>query len=137
MLHMTFLENCDYIHPLLEILNMREFYKNTVKRIFIVFDEYKLSLQKASLNKNELSKREHEVAKLALEGLTNKEVSEQLFISVNTVKAILKDKFKKPSVKSRVQLEKNVTRNALSAVLFLKGVLQDYFFIVLRHSLIM
>ena len=73
----------------------------------MLFNKYKLSLQKAFTNKNinELSEREYEVARLASKGLTNKEISEQLFISVNTVKAALKAIFKKLSIKSRVQLE--------------------------------
>lgn len=48
-----------------------------------------------------LSEREFEVLKLVHEGLTNKEISQKLFLSENTVKTHLKHIYKKIAVKSR------------------------------------
>ena len=45
-----------------------------------------------------------EIAILASKGMTNKEIADKIYVSVNTVKAILKTVFKKLSIKSRSQL---------------------------------
>lgn len=52
-----------------------------------------------------LTAREQEIATLAAQGLTNKQIGEQLYISENTVKARLKSIFEKLSIKSRAQLD--------------------------------
>jgi len=48
-----------------------------------------------------LSEREFDVLRLVQDGLTNKEISQNLFLSENTVKTHLKHIFKKLSVKNR------------------------------------
>jgi len=48
-----------------------------------------------------VSEREFEVLKLVQDGLTNKEISQKLFLSENTIKTHLKHIYKKFSVKSR------------------------------------
>jgi LuxR family maltose regulon positive regulatory protein len=50
-----------------------------------------------------LSEREMEVFKLLENGLSNQEIAEQLFISMNTVKAHLKSIYSKLGVSNRVQ----------------------------------
>lgn len=57
-----------------------------------------------------LSKRESEVAGLILEGQTNKEIEEKLFISISTVKFHVGNIYKKSSVQSRNQFI-NLSRN--------------------------
>lgn len=51
-----------------------------------------------------LSNREAEVAELVSQGLSNKEVANQLFVTEKTVKFHLTNIYKKMSVKSRAQL---------------------------------
>lgn len=51
-----------------------------------------------------LTAREREVAELAARGLTNKQIAQQLFVSVDTVKTLLKRIFTKLGIRSRVQL---------------------------------
>jgi DNA-binding CsgD family transcriptional regulator len=51
-----------------------------------------------------LSEREEEVTRLLIQGKTNKEIAEQLFISVNTIKSHIKSIYKKLGVGNRIQL---------------------------------
>lgn len=51
-----------------------------------------------------LTQREKEVAGLAAQGLTNTQIAAQLFVSVNTIKVLLKRVFAKLNIKSRAQL---------------------------------
>ena len=51
-----------------------------------------------------LSKRELDVVRLLTEGKTNRVISQELYISVHTVKAILEKVYEKLSVHSRVQV---------------------------------
>ncbi|MEM7676939.1 MAG: LuxR C-terminal-related transcriptional regulator, partial [Myxococcota bacterium] len=50
-----------------------------------------------------LSSREYEVAELLVSGLSNKEIADQLFVSVNTVKTHVARVYNKLGVKSRAQ----------------------------------
>ena len=51
-----------------------------------------------------LSPREMEIVALLLEGKTNKEIGEQLFISSNTVKTHVKNIYGKLNISNRIQL---------------------------------
>ena len=51
-----------------------------------------------------LTEREFEVAKLAYNGITNSQIAEQIYISLNTVKTHLKSIFLKMDVNSRYEL---------------------------------
>lgn len=53
---------------------------------------------------HEISKRECEVVRLICQGLANQEISEALFISLQTVKDHIHRIFVKTGVKNRVQL---------------------------------
>ncbi|HNX46654.1 MAG TPA: response regulator transcription factor, partial [Anaerolineaceae bacterium] len=52
---------------------------------------------------NALSEREIEILKLVGQGKSNKEIAENLFISVNTVKVHLTSVFRKTGVTSRTE----------------------------------
>ncbi len=54
--------------------------------------------------KEHLSEREEEVARLLIQGKTNKAIAEHLFISINTIKSHIKSIYKKLSVANRIQL---------------------------------
>ncbi len=52
----------------------------------------------------DLSAREAEVLELLLKGMTNSEIAQNLFISINTVKSHIKNIYRKMSVSNRLQL---------------------------------
>jgi DNA-binding CsgD family transcriptional regulator len=52
---------------------------------------------------NALSDREYELLLLLKTGVTNKEIADKLFISINTVKTHLQHLFEKLDVKNRTQ----------------------------------
>lgn len=51
----------------------------------------------------ELTKRELEVLKLLSTGLSNKEIAEILLVTVNTIKAHIRNAFQKLNAKNRTQ----------------------------------
>ncbi len=51
-----------------------------------------------------LSEREEQVARLLIQGKTNKEIADALFVSINTIKSHIKSIYKKLEVSNRVQL---------------------------------
>lgn len=57
----------------------------------------------AELEKRGISKRELEVLQLMAEGLSNQEIAEKLFVSLNTVKTHTSNLFLKLEVKRRTQ----------------------------------
>jgi DNA-binding NarL/FixJ family response regulator len=59
----------------------------------------------------ELSEREHQIAARLVEGLTNKEIAEQLFLSTETIKSYVARILRKLGARNRVQ----------AAVLFARG----------------
>ena len=65
------------------------------------------TVKKASMNTQSygLTKRELEVAKLAAQRMTNKEIADMLFIAESTVKSNLKIVFNKLSINSRSDLK--------------------------------
>ena len=52
----------------------------------------------------DLSSREAEVAKWLINGLSNREIGEKMFISIRTVKAHLTSIFKKTGCRDRLEL---------------------------------
>lgn len=60
--------------------------------------------------REELSEREHEVAMLAREGLSNREIAEQLYLSVRTVENHVYRALRKLGLASRADLPRRWTR---------------------------
>lgn len=90
-----------YIHPSLSGVLVREY-----KRKETSFND---------LSKRRLTKRELDVLKLLASGLSNKEISEELFISEKTVKNHISSIFRKLNVNDRTQaalyaIKHNVTK---------------------------
>lgn len=77
--------------------------------LFNHFNQFPSNNQEYTLNQfndklpNALSDREYELLLLLKTGITNKEIADQLFISVNTVKTHLQHLFEKLDVKNRTQ----------------------------------
>lgn len=108
--YMLFVENCDYIEPLLNKIYLEGSYKEEIEKILELYKVFKKSKdtmihQYFAEKKPELTDRELEIACLAAEGKTNKEIGEQLFISVNTVKMVLKSVYAKLGINSRALLK--------------------------------
>ena len=114
--YMPFVENGDYVKPLLEQLYRDGKYREEIARILELFETYHKSFEKmtkeyfSAKEKPDLTDREMEIALLAAEGLTNREISERLFISANTVKTALKGVFEKLDVNSRALLKQSMEK---------------------------
>ncbi len=114
--YMPFVENCDYIKPLLEELYNQRAYCEDIARILELYKTYQKSVESITkeyfmVNKPVLSAREAEIARLAADGLSNREIGERLFISQNTVKTQLKSVFEKMDINSRALLKQYFDEN--------------------------
>lgn len=109
--YMIFVENCDYIEPLLDIIYREGHYQDDIDVIRRLYSIYKVSksriIAKYFTDEQEaLTERELEIAQLASLGKTNKEIGQHLYISSNTVKKALQSIYKKLGINSRVLLKK-------------------------------
>ena len=108
--YMPFVENCDYIKPLLEEFGRQGIYCQEIARILELHKPYQkavglITKEHFAESKPALTEREIEIAQLAAEGFSNKEIGERLFISQNTVKTQLKRIFEKLHINSRALLK--------------------------------
>ncbi|MCP4219644.1 MAG: response regulator transcription factor, partial [bacterium] len=55
-------------------------------------------------DKNKITKREREIIRLVVKGKTNKDIENELYISIKTVKCHLYNIYKKLGVRNRIQL---------------------------------
>ncbi len=69
--------------------------------------------QKSQININSFTKREKEIAIALVDGLSNKEIAESLFISENTVKTHLQNLFSMLHVTSRMQAMKKLLESEI------------------------
>ncbi len=109
-LYIPFVENCDYIKPLLQEFQKESIYCEDIERIFRLYEIYDKSIGMIkrkffASNRARLSRREMEIAWLAVDGLSNKEIGEKLFISPNTVKMAIKSIYCKLSINNRLLLK--------------------------------
>jgi LuxR family maltose regulon positive regulatory protein len=112
-LYLPFLENCDYIAPLLEQLGREGVYPDAITRILELYSTYRKASEQMikeyfTGKQPALTGREKEIARLVADGLTNREIAERLFISANTVKTQIKSIFEKLGVSSRSLLAHGV-----------------------------
>ena len=78
------------------------------KTIFIEKEEF--VIDQKQLEKSGLSKRELEVLELIAKGLSNQEIAENLFVSLNTIKTHSSKVFEKLDVKRRSQAVEKAKR---------------------------
>lgn len=69
----------------------------------------------STMERGELSEREVEVLVLIAQGLTNPQIADQLFVSVNTVKTHTSSIFSKLNVKGRLQAVQRATELGILA----------------------
>jgi DNA-binding CsgD family transcriptional regulator len=77
--------------------------KLTRKKIVTVATPKNFTFDPSRLEKFGISKREHEVLELMARGLTNQEIADKLFVSVNTIKTHSANLFSKLDVRRRTQ----------------------------------
>lgn len=77
--------------------------KLTRKKTITIPAPVNFTLDTAQLEKLGISKREHEVLELMARGLTNQEIADKLFVSVNTIKTHSANLFSKLDVRRRTQ----------------------------------
>lgn len=75
--------------------------KLTRRKIVMVGPDFVLN--ETELQRLEISKREYEVLELMAQGLSNKEIADKLFVSLNTIKTHSSNLFLKLEVKRRTQ----------------------------------
>ena len=108
--YMPFVENGDMIKPLLEELQAQNMYADGLIKILTLYNQYHKAAEHiikeySTQGKTALTKRENEIAYLAAQGLSNKEIGKRLYISENTVKTHLKSVFRKLGINSRSLLK--------------------------------
>ncbi|NTV91690.1 MAG: hypothetical protein HGA22_15245 [Clostridiales bacterium] len=114
--YMPFVENCDFIKPLLEELYKEGEYREEIAKILELYIPYQKAVEQINQvyfteDKPQMTEREEEIALLASEGFSNKQIGEKLFISENTVKKHLKGVFEKLGVSSRSLLVHHLDLN--------------------------
>lgn len=77
--------------------------KLTSKKTITVAAPSNFTFDPSRLEKLGISKREHEVLELMARGLTNQEIADKLFVSVNTIKTHTANLFSKLDVRRRTQ----------------------------------
>ena len=77
-------------------------YRLTQKKV-VVITASPFRLDVSQLNKLGISKREHEVLELIAQGLSNQEIADKLFVSLNTIKTHSSNLFLKLEVNRRTQ----------------------------------
>ncbi len=112
---MPFVENGEEIKPILDALLSEGAYCGEIRKILALLASYRQAVEgiKAAYfdkHRPTLSEREMEIARMAAEGCSNREIGERLFISQNTVKTQLKSVFEKLGVNSRALLKQSLDR---------------------------
>ena len=114
---MPFAENCDGITIPLQELQKRGIFPEQIEKILTltaVYRESEQKIQRALWGEDEdygLSERELEIAKLAAQRLTNREIADKLYLAEGTIKNQLSRIFEKleisgDSKNKRLELEK-------------------------------
>lgn len=112
---MPFVENGEEIKPILDALLSEGTYREEIRKILALFTPYQQTVERIKVSwfkdsRLKLSGREAEIARLAADGLSNREIGKSLFISENTVKTQLKSVFEKLGVNSRILLKQHIDR---------------------------
>lgn len=110
---MPFVELCNWIEPLLFELYRGGRQREFIASILKLYESYGRAIsgivaEYFTKDKPVLTERETEVAQLVAQGLSNKEIGLQLYITTNTVKTMLKRIFEKLGINSRTMLKQYI-----------------------------
>jgi LuxR family maltose regulon positive regulatory protein len=98
----TFLDCDSGLMPLLEQLVGSDLDDDYIRQLLALFDtDNEQSEQVTNYSIDPLTRREHEILQLIADGLTNQEIADELFISLNTVKNHNSNIYHKLAVKNR------------------------------------
>ncbi len=105
-LYLPFVENCDFIEPLLAEIRSSSIHQRHIDVILGQYKSYKsalVAIEKSHFSdqRPKLTDREMEISLLVAQGLSNKEIAAKLYITVNTVKMALKGIYNKLSINNR------------------------------------
>ncbi len=105
----------ELIESVKSVAEGKEYFSSTISGVLM--NSYLKTLKKSDSNSSgnaELSKRETEVLKLCSEGISNKEISEKLFISVRTVESHKNHIMQKLNLKSSVEMIKYAIKSGIA-----------------------
>lgn len=109
-IYLPFVENYSFLSVLLKELSENPKYSEAVKHILELASVWEVNVENiigdsTKKIRDELTKRETEIAKLAYQGRSNQEIANQLYIASSTVKRALVGIFRKLDINSRHQLK--------------------------------
>lgn len=107
-LYMPFAENCHGLKKLLSIASQQIEDKYGLAKIDELSHIFCHAISKIKSDRPTLSEREQEVYALIVDGLTNKQIAEQLFVSPATIKTHVSHILEKTGATSRTQLWKQI-----------------------------
>lgn len=107
----------ELLNAVIAVHNGKEYYNDAVSKI--ILENYISSVRKSKETETEndtetLSTREKQILKLYVEGMTNQQIADKLFISIRTVESHKNHIMQKLSVKSTVELVKYAIRNNIA-----------------------
>ncbi|OGU56181.1 MAG: hypothetical protein A2X64_08685 [Ignavibacteria bacterium GWF2_33_9] len=89
------------------------YYNREISELFLINYSKQQKNEESHIIKDELTSREMELLKLVASGLTNKEISEKLFISIKTVEAHKNHILQKLKLKNSIELVLYAVKNKL------------------------
>jgi len=103
----------EILEAIYTLRNGYEFYAKTITNILLssYLSDDQIDINEKEIRQKSLSGREMEVFKLFAEGFSNREIAEQLFISVRTVETHKNNIMKKINIKTTVDLVKFAIKN--------------------------
>lgn len=109
----------ELLNAIITVHNGKEYYNDTVSKI--ILENYISTVRKSKDTETEkdeenLSIREKQILKLYVEGMSNQQIADKLFISIRTVESHKNHIMQKLGVKSIVELVKYAIRNNISEV---------------------
>ncbi len=107
----------ELLHAIKTVIEGEEYYSKEISEILLKSYVNKTKLKaRGELQKVELTERELEVVKLVAEGFMNKEISDQLNISIRTVETHKTNIIQKLKLKSSIDIVKYAIKNGIIEV---------------------
>lgn len=104
-------ENADYILPMLYELRKHSKINNLyLENVIDISESYSKSISKARKNNLLLTKREIEVLKLLAQGLTQREMASELFVSVSSIKRYTESIYQKLVANNKIVAVENAKK---------------------------